>query len=55
MYHAGRCVNQVCCVPQVYMLRNVRMERAILVLRLDDELLDQMAPIASAGTATVYT
>ena len=54
MYNAGRCVNQVCWVRQVYMLRNVKMERAILVLRLDDDLIDHMTPIASTGPATVY-
>ena len=35
---------------------HMKMKRAILVLLLhDDDLLDQMTPIASAGPATVYT
>ena len=38
------------------MLRNVKMERAILVLlRQDDGLRDQVAPIAKPVPATVYT
>ena len=55
MYHAGRCVNQVCWARQVCMLRDVKIECAILVLPVDDDLCDQMTPIASAGPATVYT
>ena len=41
MHQAGRCVRQVCWVRQLCMLRNVEVERAILVLLLpDDDLLD---------------